>query len=89
VLGLPQRLGAARSRALGGVLLGAAAVLLAVAPPGPVGVAGLVLLAVVAGLLTAAFAVRWPPASRAPFALTTAAALTVVALLLGRGTGLT
>lgn len=88
VLGLPQRLGAARSRALGGVLLGAAAVLLAVAPPGPVGGAGLALLAVTAGLLTAAFAVRWPPSSRTPFVLTTAAAFTVVALLIGRGTGL-
>ena len=36
--------------------------------------------------LVAAFGVRWPTASRAPFALTVGAALAVVAMLIARGT---
>ena len=85
VLGLPQRLGPGRTRALAGALLAAAAMLLALAPPGPPGVTGWTLLVVTAGLLVAAFAVRWPATSRAPFALTMVAALAVVALLVARG----
>ncbi len=88
VLGLPQRLGAARTKALAGLLLAVAAVVLAFAPPGPVGVTGLLLLGGTAVLLLGAFGVRWPAGSRAPFALTVAAALGVVALLLVRGAAL-
>jgi 4-hydroxybenzoate polyprenyltransferase len=85
VLGLPQRLGPGRTRALAGALLAAAALLLALAPPGPAGATGWSLLAVTAVLLVAAFAAPWPTTSRAPFALTVVAALAVVALLVARG----
>lgn len=85
VLGLPQRLGPARTRTLAGALLAVAAVVLALAPPGPPGLAGLTVLVLTAGLLVAAFAVRWPAGSRAPFALTVVAALAVVVLLVARG----
>jgi 4-hydroxybenzoate polyprenyltransferase len=88
VLGLPQRLGAGRTRALSAVLLASAACILALAPPGPPGPAGFALLAVTAVVLVAAFAARWPLGSRAPFALTLLAALAVVGLLLARGSAL-
>jgi 4-hydroxybenzoate polyprenyltransferase len=88
VLGLPQRLGPVRTRVVAAALLAAAALLLAFAPPGPAGAAGLALLVVTAALLVAAFVVRWPAGSRAPFALTVAAALAVVVLLLVRGAAL-
>ena len=88
VLGLPQRLGPVRTRALSAAVLGAAAVVLAWAPPGPPGAAGFSLLAVTALVLVVAFAVRWPVGSRAPFALTVLAALAVVILLLARGAAL-
>ncbi len=88
VLGLPQRLGPLRTRGLAAALLGVAAVVLAFAPPGQPGTAGIALLAVTAVLLLAAFAVRWGEESRAPFALTVVAALAVVALLLARGAAL-
>jgi 4-hydroxybenzoate polyprenyltransferase len=88
VLGLPQRLGPVRTRALAGLLLAVAAVVLALAPPGAAGAAGLGLLVVTAALLVAAFAVPWPVRSRAPFVLTVVAALAVVALLLARGSAL-
>jgi 4-hydroxybenzoate polyprenyltransferase len=88
VRGLPQRLGPARTRAVAAVLLLAAAVLLAVAPPGPVGLAGALLLAVAVVALVAAFGARWPDRSRVPFVLTVVAALAVVGLLLARGTSL-
>ena len=88
VMGAPQRLGPARTRATSAVVLSAAAGILAFAPPGPAGAAGLALLAVTAAVLVAAFAVRWPHGSRAPFALTVLAALAVVALLLARGAAL-
>jgi len=86
VHGLPQRLGATASRVVAAGCLAAGALLLAFAPPGPPGVAGLVGLAATALLLVAAFGVSWPTASRAPFALTVAAALAVVAMLIARGT---
>jgi 4-hydroxybenzoate polyprenyltransferase len=85
VLGLPQRLGPGRTRALAGGLLAVAALVLALAPPGPAGPAGVSVLVVTAGLLAGAFAVRWPAGSRAPFVLTVVAALAVVALLVARG----
>ena len=89
VRGLPQRIGPGPTRATAAVLLLAAAVLLAVAPPGPVGLAG------------AGPAGRWPswrcwwrspvagPTARTrPFALAVLAALAVVGLLLAHGTSL-
>jgi 4-hydroxybenzoate polyprenyltransferase len=88
VLGLPQRLGPVRTRALAAALLAVAATVLAFAPPGPPGAAGYALLASTAILLVAAFAVRWAEGSRAPFALTVVAALAVVLLLLARGAAL-
>lgn len=88
VQGLPQRLGPERTRVTAGVLLLIAAVLLAVAPPGGVGLAGAALLAVTVVALLLAFARRWPDRSRAPFALTVLGALAVVGLLLARGTSL-
>jgi 4-hydroxybenzoate polyprenyltransferase len=88
VLGLPQRLGPARTRALSAALLAGAACVLAFAPPGSPGTAGFGLLLVIALVLVAAFAVRWPPGSRTPFALTVLAALSVVALLIARGSAL-
>ena len=88
VLGLPQRLGPERTRALSAALLAGAACLLAFAPPGSPGAAGFGLLSVTAGVLVPAFAVRWPPGSRTPFALTVLAALSVVALLIARGSAL-
>ncbi|HEY5032794.1 MAG TPA: UbiA family prenyltransferase [Actinomycetes bacterium] len=88
VLGLPQRLGPLRTRALSALLLAAAALVLAFAPPGPPGAAGWALLVVTALVLVAAFAVPWPHGSRTPFVLTVLAALAVVALLLARGSAL-
>ncbi|MGZ4640091.1 MAG: UbiA family prenyltransferase [Actinomycetes bacterium] len=88
VLGLPQRLGPRRTRVAAGSALGAAAVVLTVGPGVPLGVAGAALLLTTAVLLAAAFGRRWPEPSRAPFALTMVAALTVVGLLLARGASL-
>lgn len=88
VNGLPQRLGPVRTRLTAAVLLLTAAVVLAVAPPGPVGLAGVLLLSVAAVALAVAFGRRWPERSRAPFALFVVAALAVVGLLLVRGTTL-
>ncbi len=88
VHGLPQRLGETASRGVAAGALAAGALLLAFAPPGPPGSAGLVGLVVTALLLVGAFGLRWPVASRAPFALTVAAALAVVGMLIARGTAL-
>jgi 4-hydroxybenzoate polyprenyltransferase len=88
VLGLPQRIGPVRTRALSAAVLAAAALILALAPPGPPGLAGIALLVVTGLLLAAAFAARWPEGSRAPFVLTVVAALAVVSLLLARGAAL-
>jgi 4-hydroxybenzoate polyprenyltransferase len=88
VLGLPQRLGAPATRLLAGLLLAGAALLLTLAPRVPLGPAGVALLVVTAVLLSGAFGRRWPPGSRAPFALTVVAALGVVGLLLARGASL-
>jgi 4-hydroxybenzoate polyprenyltransferase len=88
VMGLGQRIGAPAARLAAGLALAGAALVLAVAPPGPVGAVGLALLGLTALLLVGAFVLRWPEGSRTPFALTVAAALGVVALLLVRGTAL-
>ncbi|ADB31617.1 UbiA prenyltransferase [Kribbella flavida DSM 17836] len=79
VRGWPQRLGPA-ARLLAPLPLAAATVLLTVAPPGPVGAAGWIALAVVAVLL--AVIVAW---SRAPFLLTIAVAVVSVVVLVVRG----
>jgi 4-hydroxybenzoate polyprenyltransferase len=89
VLGLPQRLGPVRTRVVAGMLLAAATVVLVVGPGEPLGPAGAALVLVAVAGLVAAFAVRWPQRSRAPFALTVVAALAVVGLLLVRGAALT
>ncbi len=88
VLGLPQRLGRRRTRVIAGMTLAAAAVVLTVGPGGPLGAAGAALLVATAALLAAAFGRSWPERSRAPFALTLVAAVTVVGLLLARGAAL-
>ena len=85
VLGLPQLLGPGRTRLVAGVLLALAALVLTFGPGEPLGVAGAALLAVTVVALLLAFARRWPPRSRAPFALFVLAALAVVGLLLARG----
>jgi 4-hydroxybenzoate polyprenyltransferase len=89
VRGLPQRLGPARTRTLSAVLLVAAAAVLLLGPDVPLGVAGVLLVVVVAAALVLAFVVRWPRRSRAPFALTAVGAVAVVGLLLARGAALT
>jgi 4-hydroxybenzoate polyprenyltransferase len=87
VLGLPQRLGAARSRAAGAVLLAAAAAAVTFGPgdPAPWTVAGLgaaVVLAVTASVT------GQRPGSRLPFLLALATAAVTVALLIARGSAL-
>jgi 4-hydroxybenzoate polyprenyltransferase len=88
VLGLPQRLGAARSRTTGAVLLAAAAATVTLGPAGrPPGwtLVGLVL----AVLLAVAAAVTGRAAgSRLPFLLALATAAVTVLLLVGRGADL-
>jgi 4-hydroxybenzoate polyprenyltransferase len=83
VRGWPHRFGQA-ARLIAPVPLATAAILLAVAPAGPVGIAGWVTLAVVAGLL--AVIACWP---RAPFLVTLAVAVVSVVLLVLRGDALT
>ncbi|WP_435135229.1 UbiA family prenyltransferase [Actinacidiphila sp. bgisy144] len=86
VRGLPQRIGRRRSRLLAPVPLLAAAVVLVLGPPGPVGRAGWAALAVTGGLAVAT--VRTAGAgtgSRAPFLTTLAMAVTAVVLLLAHG----
>jgi len=85
VRGLPQRLGARRSRLVAAGLLVAATVVLTVGPPGQVDAIGWVGLAAVAALVAAGFAVRRAAGSRGPFLVAVAVALTAVALLLARG----
>ncbi len=88
VRGLPQRLGPAASRVAAAVLLLAASVVLAVGPPGPPGVLGLVAVAVavVAGVGVALAGRR--PGSRAAFLGVLAVAAVDVALLVGSGTAI-
>lgn len=82
VRGWPHRFGAA-ARFIAPVPLATAAVLLAVAPAGPVGIAGWITLAVVAVLL--AIIVLW---RQAPFLVTLAVAVVSVVLLVLRGDAL-
>lgn len=82
VRGWPHRFGEA-ARFLAPVPLAAAAILLAVAPAGPVGIAGWITLAVVAVLL--AVIALW---ARAPFLVTLAVAVVSVVLLVLRGDAL-
>jgi 4-hydroxybenzoate polyprenyltransferase len=87
VLGLPQRLGATRSRTGGAVLLAAAAAVVTLGPgdPPPWTLAGLA--AAVALAATAALTGR-RAGSRLPFLLALATAAVTVALLVGRGADL-
>ena len=87
VLGLPQRLGAARARTGGAVLLAAAAAAVTLGPgdPPPWTLAGLA--AAVALAATAATTGR-RAGSRLPFLLALATAAVTVALLVGRGSDL-
>ncbi|MGZ4594685.1 MAG: UbiA family prenyltransferase [Actinomycetes bacterium] len=88
VLGLPQRLGAARSRTIGAVLLAAAAAVVTLGPAGTppawavVGLAAAVLLAAAAALTGR------QAGSRLPFLLALATAAVTVLLLVGRGADL-
>jgi 4-hydroxybenzoate polyprenyltransferase len=82
VRGWPQRLGSA-ARLLAPVPLAAAAILLVVAPAGPIGAIGWVVLATVAALL--ATIVTW---QNAPFLVTIAVAAVSVAALVIRGDAL-
>ncbi|GII80948.1 hypothetical protein Sru01_59300 [Sphaerisporangium rufum] len=87
VRGLPQRLGPTGARVGAAVLLVAASVVIALAPgrPGPLGVGGLVAvaLALAGGLLLARRSVR-----RAAFAVTVAVAVIDLAMFAGQGTRL-
>jgi 4-hydroxybenzoate polyprenyltransferase len=82
VRGWPQRLGNA-ARLLAPIPLAVAAILLVVAPPGPVGVIGWIVLAVVAALL--AIMVSW---KNAPFLVTIGVAAVSVIALIMRGDSL-
>jgi 4-hydroxybenzoate polyprenyltransferase len=87
VNGLPQRLGAARARTGGAVLLAASAAIVTFGPGNPPAWAlvGLAVAFVLAG--TAATTGR-DEGSRLPFLLALATAAVTVALLIGRGSGL-
>ena len=87
VLGLPQRLGAARSRTAGAVLLAAAAAVVTLGPgdPSPWALGGLVLAV---GLAAAAATLGRGTGSRLPFLLALATAAVTVALLVGQGSDL-
>jgi 4-hydroxybenzoate polyprenyltransferase len=85
VLGLPQRIGAPASRTTGAVLLGAAAALVVLGPPGapPAWAAAGLGVAVLLALLAAVTGRR--AGSRVPFLLALATAAVTVALLVARG----
>jgi 4-hydroxybenzoate polyprenyltransferase len=87
VLGLPQRLGAARARTGGAVLLATAAAVVTLGPgdPPPWALAG---LAAAVTLAAVAAATGHRPGSRLPFLLALATAAVTVALLVGRGSAL-
>jgi 4-hydroxybenzoate polyprenyltransferase len=87
VLGLPQRLGAARSRTAGAVLLAAAAAVVTLGPGDPPPWA-LVGLALAVGLAGAAATLGRRAGSRLPFLLALATAAVTVALLVGQGSDL-
>jgi 4-hydroxybenzoate polyprenyltransferase len=87
VLGLPQRLGAARSRTCGAVLLAAAAATVTFGPGDPPQWAFAGLAAAVALAATAAATGR-RAGSRLPFQLALATAAITVALLVARGSDL-
>ncbi|SDN48770.1 UbiA family prenyltransferase [Actinacidiphila guanduensis] len=89
VRGLPQRLGRRRSRLLAPLPLLAAAGVLVLGPPGPVGPSGWAALAVTGALAVATVRTSGAdPRSRVPFLATLAMAATAVALLLLHGEAL-
>lgn len=85
VRGLPHTLGAATSRALAALLLGAATVVLVLGPPGPPGPVLLAGLGTAALVVAAGLALGRRPGSRAPFRATLAVAVLDVGLLVGQG----
>jgi len=85
VRGLPHRLGAAGSRAAASVLLLAASVLLAVAPPGGLTPLAVAALPVALAALVAGAVLGRRPGSRAAFRAVMLAAGVDVLLLLGAG----
>ncbi|MCX5215029.1 UbiA family prenyltransferase [Kitasatospora sp. NBC_00240] len=89
VRGLPQRLGGGPTRVLAALVLGSAAVVLTVGPPGPTGTAGWAALGVT-GLLAPLTVLPVPgrAQSRVPFLATLVLAATAAAALLARGVGL-
>ena len=88
VLGLPQRLGAARTRAGAALLLLAASAVL-VLGPGDAGLAGTVALAVATGLVAGGLVAGRRPGSPAAFRVAIVLAVLDVGLLLARGSALT
>jgi 4-hydroxybenzoate polyprenyltransferase len=87
VNGLPQRLGAARARTGGAVLLGVAAAIVTFGPGSPPAWALVGLAAAVTLAVTAATTGR-DAGSRLPFLLALATAAVTIALLIGRGSDL-
>jgi 4-hydroxybenzoate polyprenyltransferase len=87
ILGLPQRLGAARARTGGALLLAAAAAVVTLGPgdPPPWTLAG---LALAVALAATGAATGRRAGSRLPFLLALATAAVTVALLVGRGSDL-
>lgn len=89
VRGLPQRLGAGRTRLLAGVVLLAATATLVVGPPGPLDLADAAVAAAGVVVVVVAVGRSWPPGSRAPFTLVAGLALADVVLLVERVARLT
>ena len=89
VRGLPHRLGPGRSSALAAGLLLAAAVLLALGPPGPPGPAALIAVGVSAGVTTTGLVRARRLGSRIAFRAAIVVAAVCVGLLLARGAALT
>lgn len=87
IRGLPQLIGRTPSLVAGATLLLGAGVVLAIAPPGPPGLA-LVLLAVQAGAVAALVVAARAGRERLAWTLTIASAVLAVALLLAQGSAL-
>ncbi len=82
--GLPARIGARWTRGLAAASLIAATVVLAFAPPGPVGRAGWAALALAVSLLALGLGPKWRGHPRAPFVFVVGLAIVNVVLLVGR-----
>lgn len=88
IRGLPHRLGAGPSLLVGAVLLASAAIVLAVAPDGPLGAGGLVLIAATLGAVVGVVAAAGTARPRAAWSLTLCAAGLSVAAFLASGSAL-